>query len=393
MTPQRAKHMKYLFLIFFSFGVIVTTSWLQNDNITALILGKSKVKEPVMRWKASGLPLEFGPAIGTDGKVYCGAENYFYCFSPEGKLIWKYYSANLFQAHPVIGKDGTVYSVSPNSVVRFSPDGKPEWTVDAPMTATYNTEPLVTNWGLIMTSQNGGLRRTAYKDFKIVVIDPKGYEREFISFGDKIKSSGLQKLDIIAEVDSFLLIRHHTHIMLVSEKGEIKWDLTIRESTNKIVVDNSKQYVAVASGDQLDVFKIGGKQLWQKIFHGDYVSDILIPDTGSIVLNINNLKLKSLALGSGNDEWELSPNAFAFKLATAFEGRMLSDGKGNTLLFNNNGHMAKINPSGKLIGQWEANDTPISESMLLSSEGIIYALDGQRSLCAFKSNPEEKSSK
>src|SRR5439155_14010689 len=139
-----SKFMKYLFLIFTAFAVVVTASWVGNDKITALIFGKAP-KVQVLEWKAGGTPLEYGPAIGLDGRIYCGAENYFYCFSPDGKILWKHYSGNLFQAHPVIGKDGEIYSVSPNTIIRFSPEGKPEWTVDAPMTESYNADqPLST---------------------------------------------------------------------------------------------------------------------------------------------------------------------------------------------------------------------------------------------------------
>ena len=66
------------------------------------------------------------PAIGTDGTIYVGTNDYYFdALNPNGTLKWSYYTdIGSVVSSPAIGADGIVYvGLLDGSVYAFNPDG------------------------------------------------------------------------------------------------------------------------------------------------------------------------------------------------------------------------------------------------------------------------------
>lgn len=367
-----------------------------NNNIITAYFGGGNKKaktEPGLQWKTNGLALKYGPAISFDGNIYAGKDNSFYCFSNNGSLLWEYTSGDLLDAKPVIGKDSGIYSFSVTSIVKFSKDGKVQWKVDAPLGDHWGPNPFVTEKGILVTRQTTGARRVDYKDFKVILIEPKGYETEVMAFGDTIKPSGLLPLMIIGKKDTNLVMEHGRQLLVASPKGEILWQTEVQEKPLHFSMDSLGQVVVVGSKDEVRAFKIGGEQLWFKIFPGSIVKELIVRDTAEVVINNNNLELVALALKDGKETWKYNPNIYIDKLVSVFESKLVMDKNKDIFLFYNNGELLKLHKGGEVKGQWKVHETKISPNTSIADDGTIYVLDEENNLCAIKTEVEKGNKK
>lgn len=364
-----------------------------NKEMIATYLGGNKNKkaktEPGLQWKTNGFSLKYGPAVSFDGNIYAGKDNSFYCFSNSGALLWEYTSGDLLDATPVIGKDSGIYSFSVSSIVKFSKDGKVLWKVDAPLGDQWGPDPLVTDNGILVTRQTGGARRVEYKDFKVILIEPKGYETEIMAFGDTIKPSGLLPLMIIGKKDSNLVLEHGRQLILAAPKGNILWQAEVQEKPLHFSMDSLGKVVVVSSKDEVRAYEIGGEQLWNRIFPGSIVRELLVRDTGEVIINNNNLELLALSLKEGKENWKYNPNIYIDNLVSVFESKLVIDKNKDIFLFHNNGELLKLHKGGEVQGKWKVNELKILPNTSIADDGTIYVLDEENNLCAIKTLTEE----
>jgi outer membrane protein assembly factor BamB len=86
---------------------------------------------PPLKWRyyARG---SSSPAIGSDGTIYFGSDNYLYALNPDGTLKWRYriYYENLVYS-PSVGSDGTIYftnySRDSAALYALNPNGTLRW--------------------------------------------------------------------------------------------------------------------------------------------------------------------------------------------------------------------------------------------------------------------------
>jgi outer membrane protein assembly factor BamB len=377
-----------LILICIAAGFYFTIS--NGKMVTAYFGGGNKKAktEPGLQWKTNGLSLKYGPAVSFDGNIYAGKQNSFYCFSNSGSLLWEYTSGDLLDAKPVIGKDSGIYSFSVSSIVKFSKDGKVLWKIDAPLGDQWGPDPLVTEKGILVTRQTGGARRVEYKDFKVILIEPKGYDTEVMAFGEKIKPSGLLPLIIVGKKDTNLVLEHGRQLLVASPKGEILWQTEVQEKPIHFSMDSSGDVVVVSSKDEVRAYKIGGEQLWYKIFAGSIVRELKVRDTAEIIVNNNNLELVALSLKDGKEIWKYNPNIYIDRLVSVFESKLVMDKNKDIFLFYNNGELLKLHNGGEIKGQWKVHETKISPNTSIADDGTIYVLDEENNLCAIKTEAE-----
>ena len=64
-----------------------------------------------LKWSyLAGDGIHSSPAIGSDGTIYVGSDDYFiYALNPDGTLKWSYETGAEVKSSPAIGSDGTIY--------------------------------------------------------------------------------------------------------------------------------------------------------------------------------------------------------------------------------------------------------------------------------------------
>jgi outer membrane protein assembly factor BamB len=83
-----------------------------------------------MKWTYKTADIFSSPAIGIDGTVYFGDENYYInALWPNGTLRWRYKTGNVVYSSPAIGDDGTVYcgSHDKNLYALYPNNGTVKW--------------------------------------------------------------------------------------------------------------------------------------------------------------------------------------------------------------------------------------------------------------------------
>ena len=94
--------MSLLLILLLSFLILYTT------NCRFMGLEDLKIK---VKWRfKTGHCVYSSPAIGEDGTIYVGADDYYlYAINPDGSLKWKFKTGWGSRSSPAIGEDGTIY--------------------------------------------------------------------------------------------------------------------------------------------------------------------------------------------------------------------------------------------------------------------------------------------
>jgi len=100
------------------------------------------------------------PAIGADGTIYIGCDDYkLYAITPEGDVDWTYETGGNAETSPAIGHDGTIYFGSYDAYFyAINPDGSFKWKhlLGEPDWHWVRSSPLVTEDGTIYVGGSDG---------------------------------------------------------------------------------------------------------------------------------------------------------------------------------------------------------------------------------------------
>ncbi len=100
------------------------------------------------------------PAIGADGNVYIGCDDYkLYAITPEGSVDWTYETGGNVETSPAIGHDGTIYFGSYDAYFyAVNPDGSFKWKylLGEPDWHWVRSSPVVTEDGTIYVGGSDG---------------------------------------------------------------------------------------------------------------------------------------------------------------------------------------------------------------------------------------------
>jgi outer membrane protein assembly factor BamB len=113
-----------------------------------------------LKWTfATGGMVESSPAIGVDGTIYVGSDDYsIYALNPDGSLKWMRVTGGPVKSSPCIGEDGTVYIGSDDgNLYALNPaDGSVKWTFPTgyPIRSSANMGP---DGSLYIGSDDGNL--------------------------------------------------------------------------------------------------------------------------------------------------------------------------------------------------------------------------------------------
>jgi outer membrane protein assembly factor BamB len=106
--------------------------WIENaagssNQVNLLVTARERQGRIRWRLRMDTYYSAVRPAVGTDGTIYAvDVTNRLYAVSPDGALLWV---ANQAGSKGVaVGLDGTIYTGNENWVKAFNPDGSPRWT-------------------------------------------------------------------------------------------------------------------------------------------------------------------------------------------------------------------------------------------------------------------------
>jgi len=123
---------------------------------------KWKINSPKWRFKTGGCVFS-SPAIGNDGTVYVGSEDwYLYAITPDGELKWKFKTGGRVFSSPAIGNDRTVYVGLFCHLYAVDPDGSLKWKF---RTSGSCTSPAIGNDGTVYVGSD---------DWYLYAITPDG---------------------------------------------------------------------------------------------------------------------------------------------------------------------------------------------------------------------------
>ena len=171
------------------------------------------------------------PAIGNDGTIYVGSENYppgktakqeiggnFYAINPDGSLKWKYESdAAGFGNYAAIGKDGTIYAAGgdfeqeiqtfASKVFAFNQDGIVKWKFKAD--AVIEGSPTIADDGTIYIGTKNG---------KFHALNPDGTQKWVFQAG-----GGVSITAAIASDGTILFGSWNGIFYALDKDGKEKW--------------------------------------------------------------------------------------------------------------------------------------------------------------------------
>jgi outer membrane protein assembly factor BamB len=99
-----------------------------NNNLYAIN------SDGTLKWKfLTGGRIYSSPAIGTDGTIYFGSQDYYlYAVNPNGTLKWRFPTQHRVVSSPAIGSNGTIYVGSIDKYLyAVNPDGTLRWMFDS----------------------------------------------------------------------------------------------------------------------------------------------------------------------------------------------------------------------------------------------------------------------
>ena len=138
-----------------------STIFLVFLSLRALLIAQTDGTE---KWSfATGGAVNSSPAIGSDGTVYFGSDDYkVYALNPDGTEKWSFTTGSNVKSSPVIGSDGTVYVGSrDNKIYALNPDGTE--ALSFKLGGAVRSSPALDSNGVVYV----GLRRSARRRMNV----------------------------------------------------------------------------------------------------------------------------------------------------------------------------------------------------------------------------------
>ena len=195
-----------------------------------------------------------GPTIGPDGTIYVGGDG-LYAVWPNGKLRWKFATAEHVPTAPAIGDDGTIYiGCLDDAVYAVRPDGTKAWE--------FRTKRDVES--AVAVGDDG----TVYfggDDHGIYAIGPDGVQKWTVITRGHVRGSPSIGADGTIYVGS-----HDKRLYAIGKDGQVKWRFTAADKIHGSVGVAQNGVLLFGSQDD-NVYAVAsdGRLLWYLPREGD----------------------------------------------------------------------------------------------------------------------------
>ena len=299
-----------------------------------------------LKWRyETGLFVESSPAIGVDGTVYVGSQDYYlYAINPDGTLKWRYRTGSSIQTSPAIGVDGTVYvGSSDDYLYAINPDGTLKWR--------YQTGDIV------LSSPAIGSDGTVYvgsRDAYLYAIDPDGmlkwrYQRG--RWGDSSPAIGPSGTIYVG--DDFLYA--------INPDGTLKWSYQTGVDFSPAIGTDGTVYVG--SWSYLYAINPDGSLKWR------YQTESLVYSSPAIGPD------GTLYVGSWDDHlYAINPDGslkWRYQTEDDVRSSPAIGSDGTVYVGSQDDYVYAINPDGTLKWRYQTENW-VESSPAVGSDGTIY---------------------
>ena len=217
------------------------------------------------------------PAIGADGTLYLGSWNVsdsgswgsLIAVDPGGSIRWILDDLDAIYSSPAVGPDGTIYVAGGRHVHAVDPQGEIQWTHETPGRTFSFSSPAVARDGTIYVGGN---------DHALHAINPDGSPRWTFKTGDLIRASPSVGADGTIYVASY-----DGRLYAVQPDGSERWSVVVKRSVGGSLarIDSPPSIGADGAiyvlGGGLFAINPGGSIRW----HVDYVGGGTTPILGA----------------------------------------------------------------------------------------------------------------
>ena len=316
----------------------------------------------LLKWKFEALDkIMSSPAVGKDGTIYIGAEDFFlYALKPTGELKWKYRTGLPIRSSPCIGDDGNIYVGSDDkNLYAFSPEGKKLWSYQGE--GYFSSSPVVTKDGTVVAG---------CEDFNVYAVSGDGSLKwKFETKGVIFSSPALSK-------DGTIYIGSEDHYLYAidSTTGKLKWKFETKHKVNASPAVGKDGTVYIGGEDKaFYAIKPDGTLKWKTQLDNYIVSSPAIAKDGTIYTGCEDENLYAIS-PDGKIKWK-------FKTKGEVISSPLVDGKGNIYVGSDDGNLYSVTSTGSKRWMFMARD-PVMSSPALGPDGTLYAGSEDRNVYA-----------
>ncbi len=323
-----------------------------------------------LKWSyTTGGPIISSPAIGADGTIYVGSEDYrLYAVNPNGTLKWAYAVGGPITSSPAIGADGTIYVVSDDgNLYAFTTNGWPKWSYD-----TGNT----TSGTAVTSSPAIGADGTIYVgslDSNLYAVNPNGTLKWAYATGDGIISSPAIGADGAIYVGSGVA-GTDTRLYAINSLGSLRWSFATGNSITSSPSIGADGTIYVGSqGFNLWAVNSDGSLKWSYVTGGPVTSSPSIGADQTIYVESDSLYAVS---PNGSLKWSYAAGGIVSPAIGA---------DGIIYVGSDNSSLYAVDPKGSL--KWSyATGGPVTSSPVIGADKTIYVGSEDHKLYAIHSS-------
>jgi len=310
---------------------------------------------------ATGQQIQSTAAIGTDGTIYIGSNDYkLYAINPDGTQKWAFATGNYVTSSPALGTDGTIYVGSyDHNFYAINPNGTEKWAF-----ATGSS---------IFSSPVLGSDSTIYigaNDDKLYAINPNGTQKWAFKTGDLVRSAPAIGADGTIYVGS-----EDKKLYAINPDGTKKWDFVTGSNiwSDPAIGADGTIYVG-SDDDHLYAVNPNGLQKWT-FATGDWIrSSPAIGADGTIYVGSFDKNLYAVN-PNGTKKW-------AFATGGSIYSSPAIGVDGLIYLGSNDHNLYAINPNGTQKWVFAIGDE-VWSSFAIGEDGTLYVGLIDKKLYAF----------
>jgi outer membrane protein assembly factor BamB/subtilisin family serine protease len=300
-----------------------------------------------LKWKfQTGGDVYSSPAIGLDGTIYVGSNDYYlYAINPDGTEKWKFQTSSNVNSSPAIGSDGTIYVGSWIYLYAINPNGTEKWKFQT--SSNVNSSPAIGSDGTIYVGSY---------DSYLYALNPDGTQKWKFQTSSSVDSS-----PAIGSDETIYVGSDDNHLYAINPDGTQKWKLKTSFVISSAIGSDGTIYVG-SSDRHLYAINPDGTIKWKFQTGGDVYSSPAIDLDGTIYVGSTDYYLYAIN-PDGTEKWKFPTGFYVNSSPTVGFDRTIYVGARDNYLY-------AINPNGTM--KWRFPGGWVIYSPAIGSDGTVY---------------------